>query len=31
MFAHLVADKKLSRKELERIRQLVAERLGEQP
>jgi predicted transcriptional regulator len=31
MFAHMVADKKLGREELERIRQLVAERLGEQP
>jgi len=29
MFAQLVADKKLSRKELERMRQLIAERLGE--
>jgi predicted transcriptional regulator len=31
MFAQLVADKKLSRKELERMRQLLAERLGEKP
>ena len=29
MFAQLVSDKKLSRKELERMRQLIAERLGE--
>jgi BlaI family transcriptional regulator, penicillinase repressor len=29
MFAQMVADKKLSRKELERMRQLIAERLGE--
>lgn len=31
MFAQLVSDKKLSRKELERMRQLIAERLGERP
>jgi predicted transcriptional regulator len=31
MFAQLVADKKLSRKELERMRQLIAQRLGEKP
>jgi predicted transcriptional regulator len=31
MFAQMVADKKLSRKELERMRQLIAERLGEKP
>lgn len=31
MFAQLVADKKLSRKELERMRELIAKRLGEQP
>jgi len=29
MFAQMVSDKKLSRKELERMRQLIAERLGE--
>src|SRR5690242_6629297 len=29
MFAQMVADKKLSRKELERMRQLLADRLGE--
>ena len=29
MFAQMVADKKLSRSELERMRQLIAERLGE--
>lgn len=29
MFAQMVADKKLSRKQLERMRQLIAERLGE--
>ncbi|HKW48789.1 MAG TPA: BlaI/MecI/CopY family transcriptional regulator [Gemmatimonadaceae bacterium] len=31
MFAQLVSDKKLSRKELERMRQLISERLGEKP
>jgi len=31
MFAQMVADKKLSRKELERMRQLLADRLGEKP
>ena len=31
MFAQMVADKKLSRKELERMRELIAKRLGEQP
>jgi BlaI family transcriptional regulator, penicillinase repressor len=31
MFAQMVADKKLSRKELERMRQLIAQRLGEKP
>ncbi|HEX4469726.1 MAG TPA: BlaI/MecI/CopY family transcriptional regulator [Gemmatimonadaceae bacterium] len=31
MFAQMVSDKKLSRKELERMRQLIAERLGERP
>jgi BlaI family transcriptional regulator, penicillinase repressor len=31
MFAQMVADKKLGRKELERMRQLLAERLGEKP
>jgi uncharacterized tellurite resistance protein B-like protein len=31
MFAQMVADKKLSRKELERMRELIAERLGEKP
>jgi predicted transcriptional regulator len=29
MFAQMVSDKKLSRKDLERMRQLIAERLGE--
>jgi predicted transcriptional regulator len=29
MFAQMVADKKLSRKELERMRQVIAQRLGE--
>jgi predicted transcriptional regulator len=29
MFAQMVSDKKLSRKELERMRQLIAQRLGE--
>jgi BlaI family penicillinase repressor len=29
MFAQMVADKKLSRKELERMRQLITKRLGE--
>ena len=29
MFAQMVADKKLSRKELERMRELIAKRLGE--
>ena len=31
MFAQMVSDKKLSRKELERMRQPIAERLGEKP
>ena len=31
MFAQMVADKKLSRKELERMRELIADRLGEKP
>jgi BlaI family transcriptional regulator, penicillinase repressor len=31
MFAQMVADKKLSRKQLERMRELIAKRLGEQP
>jgi len=31
MFAQMVADKKLSRKELERMRQLISKRLGEKP
>ena len=31
MFAQMVADKKLSRRELERMRELIAKRLGEQP
>ena len=31
MFAQMVADKKLSRKELERMRQVIAQRLGEKP
>jgi predicted transcriptional regulator len=31
MFAQMVADKKLGRKELERMRQLLARRLGEKP
>ena len=31
MFAQLVADRKLGRKELERMRALLAERLGEKP
>ncbi len=31
MFAQMVADKKLSRKELERMRQLIAERWGGKP
>lgn len=31
MFAQMVADKKLSRQELERMRQLLATRLGEKP
>jgi BlaI family transcriptional regulator, penicillinase repressor len=31
MFAQMVADKRLSRKELERMRQLLAKRLGEKP
>ena len=31
MFAQMVADKKLSRKELERMRELIAKRLGEKP
>ena len=31
MFAQMVADKKLSKPELERMRQLLAKRLGEKP
>ena len=31
MFAQMVADKKLSRKELERMRELIAKRLRDQP
>jgi BlaI family transcriptional regulator, penicillinase repressor len=31
MFAQMVSDKKLSRKELERMRELIAKRLGEKP
>ena len=31
MFAQMVADKRLGRKELEQMRQLLAERLGEDP
>lgn len=31
MFAQIVADKKLSRKELEKMRELLADRLGEKP
>jgi predicted transcriptional regulator len=31
MFAQMVSDKKLGRKELERMRQLLADRLGEKP
>src|SRR5512132_3363998 len=31
MFAQMVSDKKLSRKELERMRELIAKRLGETP
>ena len=31
MFAQMVADKHLGRKELERMRQLLADRLGEKP
>jgi predicted transcriptional regulator len=31
MFAQMVADKRLGRKELERMRQLLADRLGETP
>lgn len=31
MFAQLVADKKLSRKELQKMRELIAKRLGEKP
>ena len=31
MFAQMVADKKLSRKELERMRQVITQRLGEKP
>lgn len=31
MFAQMVADKKLSRKELEKMRELLADRLGEKP
>lgn len=31
MFAQMVADKKLGRKELERMRQLITKRLGEKP
>lgn len=31
MFAQMVSDKKLARKELERMRELLADRLGEKP
>jgi hypothetical protein len=31
MFAQMVSDKKLGRKELERMRELIAKRLGETP
>ncbi len=31
MFAQMVSDRKLGREELERMRELLAERLGEQP
>ena len=31
MFAQMVTDKKLSRKELERMRELIAKRLGDKP
>jgi len=31
MFAQMVADKRVSRKELEKMRKLLAERLGEKP
>jgi len=31
MFAQMVADKRLDRKQLERMRQLLADRLGEKP
>lgn len=31
MFAQMVTDKKLSRKELERMRELIAKRLGDRP
>jgi predicted transcriptional regulator len=31
MFAQMVSDKRLGRKELERMRQLLADRLGEKP
>lgn len=31
MFAQMVADRKLGRKELERMRELLADRLGEKP
>ncbi|HEY9225097.1 MAG TPA: BlaI/MecI/CopY family transcriptional regulator [Gemmatimonadaceae bacterium] len=31
MFAQMVSDKRVSRKELERMRKLLAERLGEKP
>jgi predicted transcriptional regulator len=31
MFAQMVSDKKLGRKELERMRQLLSDRLGENP
>jgi len=31
MFAQMVSDKKLDRKELERMRELLADRLGEKP
>lgn len=31
MFAQMVADKKLSRKELQKMRELIAKRLGEKP
>jgi len=31
MFAQMVADKRLGRKELEQMRKLLADRLGEKP